>query len=92
LTAAERKERAEILATMIRELSRERNPSTRLFRLYTMVFRTREFQEWFREERSALNHMLDREEQAEQARAVRRGLPTTIAGTVRGRRRKPTLH
>ena len=92
MTAAERKERAEILATMISELSRERNPSTRLFRLYTMVFQTREFKEWFREERRALNYVLDREEQAEQARAVRGGLPASIAGTVRGRRRKPTLH
>ena len=92
MTATERKERAEILATMVRELSKERNPSKRLWDLYSMVFRTREFKEWVREERSALNQMLDREEMAEQAKAVRRALPLGPVGITRSRRHKSTLH
>jgi hypothetical protein len=92
VTTTERKARAEVFLMLLKELAKERDPAKRLWRMYTLVFRTRGFQNWFREERCALQEMLDREEDADRARAMRRTLPYEPMGVARGKGRKSTLH
>ena len=92
MNATERQTRAEVFLMLLRELAKERNPSKRLWRMYTLVFRTREFKDWFREERSALKQMLEREEDADRARAIRRSMPFGSIGIGRSKARKSTLH
>jgi hypothetical protein len=89
VNTTDRKTRARMFVLLIKELSRERNLSTRLWRLHTLVFNTPEFDEWFREELAARTTIQD----ADRAEALRRLLDVGPTGMLRGqKRRKSTLH
>ena len=90
MDTTDRKTRAKMFVLLIKELSRERDLSTRLWRLHTLIFTTPEFEEWFREELAARTTIQD----ADQAETLRRLLDVGPTGMLRGqkRRRKSTLH
>lgn len=94
MSTTQQKAHAKMFVLLIRELSRERDASKRLCRLYTLVFDTPEFQEWFRIEWAAMTTKPHREESAEQARAMRRllGVGPMEMMSRPSKRRKSTLH
>ena len=90
ITATEHREHTKLLADMVRELSKERKAGARLYRLYTLVFSTKHFKEWFREERAAFKRECERLDAKQAAAAVRRPLPFGPLGIAPARNRKPS--